>query len=69
MDTNLRLARLADGWFLACIGKREPEQWTSQHLRRFLVTHGYTADDAEHIVYQAEGAIEMEILVSPPLPN
>ncbi|HSE47600.1 MAG TPA: hypothetical protein VLA96_00160 [Terriglobales bacterium] len=63
MNYNLRIAKMADGWFLACLGKREPEQWSSQRLHGFLVEHGYTEDDAGHMVFQAEGALEMEIYV------
>lgn len=66
MNRNLRIAKMADGWFLACLGKREPEQWSSQRLHGFLVEHGYTEDDAGHVVFQAEGALEMEIFVPEP---
>ena len=66
MYSNLRLAKITDGWFLACIGKREPEQWSTHHLHRFLISHGYTADDADSMVFQAEGALEMEIFVPEP---
>jgi hypothetical protein len=66
---KLQLAKLAAGWFLANLESGKTEQWTSVRLRVVLVQHGYSHDEADIILEQAEAAPEMEILLPDPRPS
>ncbi len=66
---KLQLAKLAAGWFMANFESGKTEQWTSVRLRVILAQHGYSHDEADEIIAQAESASEMEIHLPDRQPN
>jgi hypothetical protein len=57
----LLVSRTKAGNFRVSHGSLQPEEWSGDKLHTFLVTHGYTADDARACVSQAEVAHAIEI--------